>query len=40
MLSSIMLMQNTMKSMVLQEGMLPLYERMGGRMNFYESLLS
>ena len=40
MLSSIMLMQNTMKSMVLQEGMMPLYERMGGRMNFYESLLS
>lgn len=39
MLSSVMLMQNTMKSMVLQEGMLPLYERMGGQLSFYESLL-
>ena len=35
-LSQVMLMQNTMKSMVLQEGMLPLYERMGGKLSLCE----
>ena len=40
MLSHIMLMQNTMKTMVLQENLLPLYEKMGGKLSFYQSLLN
>lgn len=34
MLSSIMLLQNTMKAMILQENMLPLYEKMGGKLSY------
>lgn len=40
MLSTIMLLQNTMKAMVLQENMLPLYEKMGGKLSYYQSLLN
>ena len=40
MLSTIMLMENTMKTMVLQENILPLYEKMGGKLSYYQSLLN
>ena len=40
MLTSIMLMENTMKAMVLQENILPLYEKMGGKLSYYQSLLN
>lgn len=40
MLSTVMLMQNTMKTMVLQENILPLYEKMGGKLSYYQSLMN
>ena len=40
MLPTVMLMQNTMKTMVLQENLLPLYEKMGGKLSYYQSLLN